>query len=85
MTSMLLQPAPNSTLWLGLRSGHMLLINAASQTALLATKRHVSAVKCIQSVKALGTKGGREGRREGRKAVCIVLILSIISFFVIVQ
>lgn len=53
VTAMLLQPTPNSNLWLGLGSGHLLVINAVSHTPLIATKRHVGAIRCLQSVKAL--------------------------------
>lgn len=50
---MLLQPPPTSNLWLGLGSGHLLVINAVSHTPLVATRRHVGAIRCLQSVKAL--------------------------------
>ena len=53
VTSMHLQPPPYSILWIGLASGHLLIINASSRTPLMNTKRHVDAIRSIQSVKAL--------------------------------
>ena len=54
VASMFLQPPPHPVLWLGLQSGHLLLINAVSRAPIMVTKRHVTSIRCIQSVKALG-------------------------------
>ena len=50
---MLLQQQPSSTLWLGLGSGHLLLVNATTRTPLVVIKRHMSAVRGLLSVRAL--------------------------------
>ena len=54
VASMFLQPPPHPVLWLGLQSGHLLLINAVSRAPIMVTERHVTSIRCIQSVKALG-------------------------------
>lgn len=53
VTSLLLQQQPSSTLWLGLGSGHLLLVNATTRIPLMAVKRQVSAVRGLLSVRAL--------------------------------
>ena len=53
VTSLLLQQQPSSTLWLGLGSGHLLLVNATTRIPLMAIKRQVSAVRGLLSVRAL--------------------------------
>ena len=54
VTAMLLQQPPDPCLWVGLSSGHVILINAATHSADMVVRRHVSAVREIQSVKATG-------------------------------
>ena len=53
VTSMLLQQQPSSTLWLGLGSGHLLLVNSTTRVPLMVVKRHMSAVRGLLSVRAL--------------------------------
>ena len=53
VTSLLLQQQPSSTLWLGLGSGHLLLVNATTRIPLMAVKRQLSAVRGLLSVRAL--------------------------------
>lgn len=53
VTSLLLQQQPSSTLWLGLGSGHLLLVNATTRVPLMVVKRQVSAVRGLLSVRAL--------------------------------
>ena len=53
VTSMLLQQQPSSTLWLGLGSGHLLLVNSITRVPLMVVKRHMSAVRGLLSVRAL--------------------------------
>ena len=53
VTSMLLQQQPSTTLWLGLGSGHLLLVNSVTRTPMMVVRRHVSAVRGLLSVKAL--------------------------------
>ncbi|KAL5473187.1 hypothetical protein EMCRGX_G027636 [Ephydatia muelleri] len=52
VTCMLLQPPPQSVLWVGLGTGHILLLNATSMVPIVAAKRHVSSVKCMQMTRA---------------------------------
>ncbi len=53
VTSMHLQAPPTPVLWLGLSTGHLLIVNASSRNPLMIAKRHCGAVRSIQSVKAL--------------------------------
>ena len=53
ITSMLLQQSPHSVLWIGLGSGHLLLLNAVNRRALMLIKRHVSSVRYLAMVKAI--------------------------------
>ena len=54
VASLFLQPPPHPVMWFGLRSGNLLLIDAVSRTPIMVTERHVTSIRCIQSVKALG-------------------------------
>lgn len=53
ITSLLLQQSPHSMLWVGLASGHMLMLDATSRRLLMATKRHMKSVRCLQLVKTI--------------------------------
>ena len=50
---MLLQSSPSSTLWVGIGSGHILLVNSITRVPLMVVKRHMSAVRGLLSVRAL--------------------------------
>lgn len=50
--SLQLQQYPTSVLWIGLSSGHLLLVNVMSKRPIMLTKRHMSSIRCIRLVKA---------------------------------
>ena len=50
--SLQLQQYPSSILWVGLASGHLLLVNALSKRPVMVTKRHMRSIRCIRLVKA---------------------------------
>ena len=51
--SMVLQHQPSGVLWVGLASGHILLMNSVSMRPIMATRRHVHSVCCIRLVETV--------------------------------
>ena len=85
---MQLQQHPNSVLWLGLGSGHILLLNSLSMRPVMATKRHVHSVCCIQIIDTtlndkpirhiLSSGYGfleRPGSKAPKKGILIILLM----------
>jgi len=51
--SMVLQHQPSGVLWVGLASGHILLMNSVSKQPIMATRRHGHSVCCIRLVETV--------------------------------
>ena len=54
MTSLYLKEAPLAELWVGLGSGHLLIVNASTHVPLMVVRRHLGPVRCMDAVKANG-------------------------------
>lgn len=54
MTSLYLKEAPLAELWVGLGSGHLLIVNASTRVPLMVVRRQLGPIRCMDSVKATG-------------------------------
>ena len=51
VTALYLQSSTPTLLWVGIASGHLLIFDTATGHPLMITRRHVNAIRSIQSVK----------------------------------
>ena len=54
VTSLYLKEAPLAELWVGLGSGHLLIVNASTRVPLMVVQRHLGPIRCMDAVKAAG-------------------------------
>ena len=54
VTSLYLKEAPLAELWVGLGSGHLLVINASTRVPLMVVQRNLGPIRCMDAVKAAG-------------------------------
>ena len=54
VTSLYLKEAPFAELWVGLGSGHLLIVNASTRIPLMVVRRHLGPIRCMDAVKVAG-------------------------------
>ena len=51
VTALYLQPSAPPLLWVGIASGHLLIFDTTTGHPLMITRRHVNAIRSIQSIR----------------------------------
>ena len=51
---MYLKEAPLAELWVGLGTGHLLVLNASTRAPLMVVGRHLGPIRCMGAVRASG-------------------------------